>query len=99
MQPGNRGGFGAYRRDYRAAHFGYGIYKIQRTSAAGSQRGDGDTAGEKSEDVDIEKGPNIQPLPAFDPLSENLEGPVLSIVRSMTSKAMRSGNCTRKLLD
>lgn len=31
----------------------------------------------KSEDVELEKGPNIQPLPAFDPISDNLEGPVL----------------------
>jgi predicted aconitate hydratase len=27
--------------------------------------------------VQLEKGPNIQPLPAFDPLPEELEGPVL----------------------
>ena len=27
--------------------------------------------------VKLEKGPNIKPLPAFDPLPENLEGPVL----------------------
>jgi aconitate hydratase len=27
--------------------------------------------------VSLEKGPNIQPLPAFDPLPEELEGPVL----------------------
>ena len=28
-------------------------------------------------DVPLEKGPNIQPLPDFDPLPEELEGPVL----------------------
>ena len=29
------------------------------------------------QNVELEKGPNIQPLPPFDPLSENLQGPVL----------------------
>jgi aconitate hydratase len=31
----------------------------------------------KSESVELEKGPNIKPLPEFDPLPETLEGPVM----------------------
>ena len=30
-----------------------------------------------SGDIELEKGPNIQPLPLFDPLPDRLEGPVL----------------------
>jgi aconitase A len=30
--------------------------------------------------VELEKGPNIQPLPSFDPLPDTLEGPVLIMV-------------------
>lgn len=32
---------------------------------------------EDGKTVELEKGPNIKPLPAFDPLPEDLEGPVL----------------------
>ncbi|ADE14629.1 aconitate hydratase [Nitrosococcus halophilus Nc 4] len=32
---------------------------------------------EKEEEVELEKGPNIQPLPPFEPLPDDLEGPVL----------------------
>jgi aconitate hydratase len=32
---------------------------------------------DKPESVELEKGPNIKPLPQFDPLPQNLEGPVL----------------------
>lgn len=32
---------------------------------------------EKGEEVELEKGPNIQPLPPFEPLPDDLEGPVL----------------------
>lgn len=28
-------------------------------------------------DISLEKGPNIQPLPSFDPLPDNLQGPIL----------------------
>jgi aconitate hydratase len=32
---------------------------------------------EDSREITLEKGPNIKPLPEFEPLAENLEGPVL----------------------
>ncbi|QBQ55825.1 aconitate hydratase [Nitrosococcus wardiae] len=32
---------------------------------------------EKGEEIALEKGPNIQPLPPFEPLPDDLEGPVL----------------------
>ncbi len=31
----------------------------------------------ESEDIELEKGPNIKPLPAFEPLPQTLQGPVL----------------------
>jgi aconitate hydratase len=32
---------------------------------------------DRSEDMELEKGPNIKPLPPFDPLPQTLQGPVL----------------------
>ena len=48
---------------------------------------------DKSLSVDLEKGPNIKPLPRFTPLPKNLEGPVLLKVRDdiSTDEIMPAG--------